>query len=371
MSQLSSTLASAHGDKQEASGTPAQALTLTPLQREADSAPAASAQNAPAATAPVGHRTLGLLIALALLLGTVLGAAAPERWGKDFFPASVHTPMLAGSTSAHAAPVAPAVSPNAALARTDARPNEATPTVSDPAANLASAPTPTPQRNDPLSNPGRKAAHVELPASEFLSRGAEQDTLASAYAALRSGRLDEAEHLYTEVLKSHGEERDALLGLAYIAQRTARLEEALTYYQRVLRQDPNQTVAHAGLLALSKELDLTQASFRAREMAERHPESAAALAVLAGILVKQERLADAALAFARAQALEPTNATHAYNLAVALDRLHQYGQAQSHYERALALAALSEDANAPDFSRSAAQLRLEQLRLTPVNQPRP
>ena len=195
-----------------------------------------------------------------------------------------------------------------------------------------------------------------------MAQGVGQDALTLAYSALVAGRLEEAELLYSQALQSRSEEVDALLGLAYIAHRTDRQEEALTYYQRVLRQDPNQASAHAGLLALSREFDLTPTGSRAQEMAQRHPESAAALSALGSILVRQDRLADATVAFSRAQALEPNNATHAYNLAVALDRQHQYGQAQSHYERALALASVSADATASGFSRAVTRQRLEQLR---------
>ena len=181
--------------------------------------------------------------------------------------------------------------------------------------------------------------------------------LDAAYAALLAGALPEAAARYEQLLKARPQDVDALLGMAYLAHRDGQREAAQSYYRRVLRQDPQHPVAQAGLLALSGEPDLLQTASRARDLAESHPESGAPLAALGAILVKQGRLADAALAYDRALVVDSSNASHAYNLAVALDHLHQYTQAQANYQRCLDLA----DAHSR-FSRLAVAQRLEQLR---------
>jgi tetratricopeptide (TPR) repeat protein len=81
-------------------------------------------------------------------------------------------------------------------------------------------------------------------------------------------------------------------------------------------------------------------------------------------------LDEAALALAHAHSLEPGNATHAYNLAVALDQLHQYRQARGVYERAMALSRGASDTVELGFSRDAVQQRLQQLQVTAGDQSR-
>jgi tetratricopeptide (TPR) repeat protein len=192
---------------------------------------------------------------------------------------------------------------------------------------------------------------------ELANTAVPSAALEAAYAALLTGALPEAATRYEQLLKARPDDVDALLGMAYLAHRDGQREAAQSYYRRVLRQDPQHPVARAGLLTLSGEPDLIQTASRARDLAESHPESGAPLAALGAILVKQGRMADAALAYDRALLLESGNASHAYNLAVALDHLHQYAQARTNYQRCLDLA----DAHSR-FSRLAVAQRLEQLR---------
>ena len=186
----------------------------------------------------------------------------------------------------------------------------------------------------------------------------------AAYAALTEDRLDEARIAYRRALEKNPGERDALLGLAYIAQRQGNSEEARVHYQNVLRQEPGNASANAGLLAIAGDADLPGAASRAREMAERAPDSAAVLSSLGGILAKEGRIAEAQQAYFKALTLEPDNALHAYNLAVALDRLHKYVQALNYYQRALALAEKSSAGDRGIFPRKEALQRLEQLSAT-------
>ncbi len=182
----------------------------------------------------------------------------------------------------------------------------------------------------------------------------------AGYSALIQGRLDEAAQSYRRALSSNPEERDALLGLANIAQRQNHPDEARVLYRRVLRQEPDNTVANAGLLSLLADSELQNAGGMARDLSERHPRSAAAFATLGGIMAREGRLADAQQAFFKAANLEPENSVHAYNLAVALDRLHKSAQAADYYERAIALADKSGTPQA--IPREAALQRLTQLR---------
>lgn len=202
----------------------------------------------------------------------------------------------------------------------------------------------------------------QAPKALFTAKPGTPSTLDQGYTALTEGRLDVAAEAYRRSLKNNPDERDALLGLAHIAQRQGRLDEARSYYQRVLRQEPANPTANAGLLSMASEGDLQAATSRGRDLAERNPDSAATFSALGGVLARDGRMADAQQAYFKALALEPNEAIHAYNLAVALDRLHKPSQARGYYERALVLARKSGADVQDNFPLDATMRRIEQLR---------
>lgn len=206
-----------------------------------------------------------------------------------------------------------------------------------------------------------KAAPAKPSPPLLESRRTGPSPLELGYAALTQGRAAEAAQAYAQALRANPEERDALLGLAYLAQQQGRQEEARNYYQRVLRQDPSNPQAKAGLLLLSPTEDLQALGSQSRENAEQNPNSAAAQSALGHSLVRQGRLAEAQLAFERAHTLEPTVALHAFNLAVALDRLHRYSPARRYYEEALTLSTRAGGERASGVPHAVVQRRLEQL----------
>ncbi len=184
--------------------------------------------------------------------------------------------------------------------------------------------------------------------------------LEQGYAALTNARFDDATRAYRGALEGNPTERDALLGLAYINHSTGQRDTARAYYQQVLRQEPNNPVARAGLIALDTSTQTTTAD-QAKALAANQGDSAAAQALLGNALVRENQLANAAQAFARAQSLEPGNALHAYNLAVALDKQNNYRQALQNYDRALAVP----QGTATGLSAqqaSAVRTRIDQLR---------
>ncbi|OYU45884.1 MAG: hypothetical protein CFE44_05140 [Burkholderiales bacterium PBB4] len=195
----------------------------------------------------------------------------------------------------------------------------------------------------------------------FAARMRTQSVLEQAYTALLAGRLDDASRTYAAALEASPGEPDALLGLAYIAHTKGQRDEAQNYYRKVLRQDPSNSIANAGLAALESGANGAPNSERAKELAARQPDSAAVQALAAAALVQEGALPDAALAFARAQALEPENPLHAYNLGVAHDKLGNYAQAIVQYDKALRV-----NASAPTpmaaHQVQAARARATQLR---------
>ena len=205
------------------------------------------------------------------------------------------------------------------------------------------------------------------PLPSVLAKVLGPSQLELAYAALTQGRVTDAAAAYNRALADNPEERDALLGLAYIAHQTAREEEARDLYKRVLRQEPGNPSARAGLLTQTLGNNSEDVSASSREVAEQNPGSAAAQSVLGHSLVRQGRLADAQQAFQRAQVLEPGVALHAFNLAVAFDRLRSYGQARAYYEQALALSGRSGGEALSGVPHAVVQLRLQDLLAAGIN----
>lgn len=200
------------------------------------------------------------------------------------------------------------------------------------------------------------------PVRVFIAKAQTAGALDAAYGQLGQGNFVEAEAGYQRALAKNPGEIDAMIGLAYIARQQGRRDDALDYYQRVLRLQASHPVAMSGVLEVSAEGDARLAASRARELAERNPDSPAALATLGGMLAREGRIGEAQQAYFRALSLEPANAFHAYNLAVALDRLHKTAQAATYYERAIALGKGLTSAEQANFPSSTAESRLSQIR---------
>ena len=289
-------------------------------------------------------------------------------------PANTVAPMV-GSAEPPASAVAAASDPLAAMpakAKKAARPAPAVAKAGRPAAvgltsDTATSPAAVAEVATPSTRPAARARAAasaakptELP-NLLASTPSGARALELAYAALTQGRLADAEAGYKEVLKTNPEERDALLGLAYIAHQGGRGEGAKDFYQRVLRQEPGNPSARAGLLLQNLNSDTQDLSAGALEVAAQHPASAAAQSVLGHSLVRQGRLADAQMAFQRAHVLEPGAALHAFNLAVAFDRLKNYAAASTLYERALSLSTQGGGAAASGLAHAVVQKRLQEL----------
>lgn len=361
----------AHPSKPMASGAPRVAQDIVRAK-------------APAARAKPPMR-LVILGGLAVLLAAGMGSVLMGVWGdpsnwiqsSGLAGSSTVAPTAASRVEPVAVPPAqglatlPAASDAPVVHEASNRPLVRKAAASPPADSAAREPPDTVVSTAPAPAPAAAKSSTSTKTAPTLvqSRTAGPSTLEVAYAALVQGRLPAAAQAYEQALLANPEERDALLGLAYIAQQQGQPDEARGYYQRVLRHDPGNAIARSGLLAVNAIEDPQALASRAREVAEQNPDSAAAQSTLGHLLAREGRLADAQQAFLRAHSLEPGVALHAFNLAVALDRLRQYGPARQYYERALALLAQSGAERAGGVSQAVVQTRLEQLRAARVAPP--
>ena len=204
----------------------------------------------------------------------------------------------------------------------------------------------------------RTAGHKS--AGRNIMASTSNDPLQEAYLALSAGRLDLAEQKYLAALAQHPHEKDALLGLAVIAQRKLQTQRATDLYQQVLREDLGNVTAAAGLVSLSVQADPVAAESQLRQLLDIRPNAPEFHHALGNVLASQLRWGEAQQAFFRAHSLAPGNALYAYNLAVALEHLHQPSAALPYYEKAFQLAGTS----STTVDRAAIQRRIQTLSQT-------
>ena len=175
------------------------------------------------------------------------------------------------------------------------------------------------------------------------------EPLLLAWQAYQNGDLNQAEHLYLQVLLSDARQRDALLGLAAIAQQRGDLADAQALYQRLLRFNPQDEGATAALLSLNS------AQMPEKDAVQLEQSGHADPTVLGHYFAAQQRWSPAQGQFFLAYTANPNQPDAALNLAVSLDHLQQIPLALRYYRQALQS---KEPAN---FDRNGVEQRLIEL----------
>jgi Flp pilus assembly protein TadD len=250
-------------------------------------------------------------------------AVVPATTGPD----RANEPSPAGAVAAAPAPAAsPAKTPD-----------------SGPVAPLQAADS-TPSRRSPATTGGRADSEVPpissakdgAPAAR-LKKAAPAETSVGAWQLLNQGEFASASQQYQRLATRQPDDADAVLGLATVQHRNGQREAAHANYRRVLALQPDNASAVAGLLQLLGESDPAAAESRLKDFIESQPGDAAPYAALGQLLARQGRWAEAQAALFDAHRLQPGRGVHAFNLAVALDRLHLSRQATDFYTLALGL----------------------------------
>ncbi|MBV8752801.1 MAG: tetratricopeptide repeat protein [Hyphomicrobiales bacterium] len=199
-----------------------------------------------------------------------------------------------------------------------------------------------------------------------------EQRFAQALSLHQSGRLDEAERLYRQVLKRHPDHLDALNLLGVLAlqagrneeaiqlvtralarndrvadfhnniaeayRRTGRLDEAAAHFAKAAELEPAFVEAHQNLAATlraQKKWDLAAARYR--RLLEIRPQLAEAHSGLGDVLLQQGQFADAGAHYRQALAFRLDRAEVHNNLGVALQAQRQLREAATAFERAGAL----------------------------------
>ena len=158
--------------------------------------------------------------------------------------------------------------------------------------------------------------------------------LNNAYQAYRSGKFEQAQLLYRDVLSQDPRNTDALLGLAAIAQHRGADALAVQYYGKVLALDPRNAVANAGMSALSTDENHES---RLKMLLAEQKDSPSLLFALGNQYADQARWGEAQQAYFNAYKLESDNADLAFNLAISLEHLGQNKLSSQYYQRAVQL----------------------------------
>ncbi len=180
--------------------------------------------------------------------------------------------------------------------------------------------------------------------------------LDEARALQRQGALNEAAHIYVEILRSDPANTDALYHLAQVNCRQDRIVEGIGLIRRLLSIDSRQARAHNLLgLALGR-LGQTQealASFDAAIAVD--PDLADAHGNRADLLAETGWKAEAVASYDRAIALDPDSFANWCNRGAVLYELRRFPEAVQSFERAAAI----EPANAQtQFNRGNALIGL-------------
>ena len=270
--------------------------------------------------------------------GQTQAAIAPDVPKTEAVPAPTAGKTVTTPTAALSASRPPPSSPEKpaktkpVLAVTDAAPGS---TAAEPPPLAKPAPAPAVGTRKAPALASATAAPASAPPLVVRSEANRQ--LQDAWTALGQGDAARALGLYRQVLAERPDDPDASLGVAVALHQQKNLTEAWAAYQRSLKLWPDNATARTGLLAILSESDALTAESRLSEWVQSRPRDAAAQAALGNLLGRQARWADALPWLARAQSLEPAQATYAYNLAVALDQSHRYAEAARHYQMALQL----------------------------------
>ncbi|MGA3067509.1 MAG: tetratricopeptide repeat protein [Tepidisphaeraceae bacterium] len=165
-----------------------------------------------------------------------------------------------------------------------------------------------------------------------------QQTFDEAVRLHQSGKLQDAERLYRQILTRKPNHSGATQYLAMIASQTGRHDLALELLRRAIALNPTDPELHNNLGNALTESKLLPAAIAAyRQATALRPNFAEAHYNLANALTRNQQFEEAIAAYGQAIALRPNYAEAHNNLGNALKRNHQFDEAVSAYRRAIAL----------------------------------
>lgn len=188
-----------------------------------------------------------------------------------------------------------------------------------------------PREINPVLEPASKMVIV----NKDKGAGSQEALLVSANRALKLKRYDSALEMFDQLYAKNNRDVRILMGRAVAQQNMGLNESAVQSYEEVLALKPDHTEALLNMMGLVRSQYPEVALRRLLELYSKHPNNAGIAAQIGVANAELGHFDDAMRYLGIAATLEPGNAQHLFNMAIAADRKGDSTQAVKLYERAL------------------------------------
>ena len=157
-----------------------------------------------------------------------------------------------------------------------------------------------------------------------------------AITAHQEGKLEEAEHLYKEILKTNPNNLTAMNNLGILLRSLGRFDEAEASYKKVIELKPDYVEAHNNLGVLLRSLGrFDEAELSYKKAIELKPDYVEAHNNLGNVLKELGRFDEAEASYKKAIELKPDYVQAHNNLGVTLQKLSRFDEAEASYKKAI------------------------------------
>ncbi len=208
-----------------------------------------------------------------------------------------------------------------------------------PDSALAKSGATGPRKVDPAYEPGQKFVVVE-PGAKATSFEAQY---VAATRALKLGRYAAAMEMFEKLYKRDHRDPRVLMGLAVAQQGAGFNESAARSYEDVLKLQPNNADAIVNLMGIMKDQYPSVTLRKLTELRDKYPTNPGIPAQMGLVNAELKNYDDAIRYFEVAASMDPRNASHIFNMAIAEDKKGDVTGAIKSYERALQLDAMYGD----------------------------
>lgn len=188
-----------------------------------------------------------------------------------------------------------------------------------------------PRELNPTLEPASKMIIVNKESEEK----SQESMLVSANRALKLKRYDSALEIFDQLYAKNNRDVRILMGRAVAQQNMGLTESAIQSYEEVLNLKPNHTEALINMMGLVRSQYPEIALRRLLELYAKHPGNASIAAQIGVTNADLGHFDDALRYLGIASTIEPGNAQHIFNMAIAADRMGNKAEAVRLYERAL------------------------------------
>ena len=192
--------------------------------------------------------------------------------------------------------------------------------------NNGAADATDPIPNEALANQAIKVERRKQPINT-------DSELEKAYDATNSGQSATAIETYKNILENNPSNTQALFGLATMYHRARQLDKARPLYAKLLAIDPQNRDGFNNFLVLLADEAPREALVELEKLETKNPSFGTIPAQMAVIYQKLGDMDKATDKMFRAVALAPENLAYRYNLAIMMDKQHNYEEAEKLYKQ--------------------------------------